>query len=79
MRLIFYIGVDKSVQRVYNVYTSIAGGDNVLNKEELAKELNISVPMVNKLMRQGMPRIKIGTAVRFELVEVVKWLKERGK
>ena len=49
------------------------------NKEELAKELNISVPMVNKLMRQGMPRIKIGTAVRFELVEVVKWLKERGK
>ena len=48
-------------------------------KEELAKELNISVPMVNKLMRQGMPRIKIGTAVRFELVEVVKWLKERDK
>lgn len=79
MRLIFYIGVDKQVQRVYNVYTGIAGGDNMLNKEELAKELNISVPMVNKLMRQGMPRIKIGTAVRFELVEVVKWLKERGK
>ena len=51
----------------------------MLNKEELAKELNISVPMVNKLMRQGMPRIKIGTAVRFELAEVVKWLKERGK
>ena len=79
MRLIFYRLVDKQVQHVYNVYTSIAGGDNVLNKEELAKELNISVPMVNKLMRQGMPRIKIGTAVRFELVEVVKWLKERGK
>ena len=51
----------------------------MLKKEELAKELNISVPMVNKLMRQGMPRIKIGTSVRFELVEVVKWLKERGK
>ena len=74
----FFI-VDKPVQRAYNVYTSITGGDNVLNKEELAKELNISVPMVNKLMRQGMPRIKIGTAVRFELVEVVKWLKERDK
>ena len=51
----------------------------MLNKQELAKELNISVPMVNKLMRQGMPRIKIGTAVRFEYEEVVSWLKEKGK
>lgn len=51
----------------------------MLNKEELAKELNISVPMVNKLMRQGMPRIKIGTAVRFDYEEVLTWLKERGK
>ena len=51
----------------------------MLKKNELAEKLNISVPMVDKLMREGMPRIKIGTAVRFELVEVVKWLKERGK
>ena len=51
----------------------------MLNKEELAKDLKLSVPMVNKLKRPGMTRIKIGTAVRFELVEVVKWLKERGK
>ena len=51
----------------------------MLKKTELAEKLNISVPMVDKLMREGMPRIKIGTAVRFELVEVVKWLKERDK
>ena len=51
----------------------------MLKKNELAEKLNISVPMVDKLMREGMPRIKIGTAVRFELVEVVKWLKERDK
>ena len=51
----------------------------MLKKNELAEKLNISVPMVDKLMREGMPRIKIGKSVRFELVEVVKWLKERGK
>ena len=50
----------------------------MLKKKELAEKLNISVPMVDKLMREGMPRIKIGKSVRFELVEVVKWLKERG-
>ena len=50
-----------------------------LKKKEVAERFGISVSSVNNYMRQGMPRIKIGTAVRFELVEVVKWLKERGK
>ena len=51
----------------------------MLNKEELAKELNISVPMVNKLMRQGMPYYKIGSKlVRFNPEDVEKWLKEKA-
>lgn len=49
----------------------------MLDKKELAKKLNISVSMVNKLLAQGMPRINIGKSVRFEYDEVLKWLKER--
>ena len=51
----------------------------MLNKKELAKELNISESMVNKLIAKGLPHIKVGSAVRFNLDEVIKWLKERGK
>lgn len=51
----------------------------MLKKTELAEKLNISVPMVDKLMREGMPRIKIGKSVRFDYEEVVRWLKEKGE
>lgn len=51
----------------------------MLNKKELAKELNISESMVNKLIAQGLPHIKVGSAVRFNLNEVINWLKERKK
>lgn len=51
----------------------------MLKKKELADKLKISVPMVDKLMREGLPRIKIGKSVRFEYEEVVAWLKEKGK
>ena len=50
----------------------------MLKKQELAEKLNISVPMVDKLMRESMPRIKIGKSVRFDYEEVLKWIKERG-
>lgn len=49
----------------------------MLCKRELAKELGVSVSLIDKLMVQGMPYVKIGKAVRFELEEVKKWLKER--
>ena len=51
----------------------------MLKKKELADKLRISVPMVDKLMREGMPRIKIGKSVRFDYEEVVAWLKEKNK
>jgi excisionase family DNA binding protein len=50
----------------------------MLKKQDLAEKLNISVPMVDKLMREGMPKIKIGKSVRFDYDEVLKWIKERG-
>lgn len=51
----------------------------MLNKKELAKELAISLSMVDKLLAQGMPHLKIGKSVRFELQEVYNWIKGRNK
>lgn len=49
----------------------------MLDKKELAQHLGISVSMVNKLIAKGLPHIKVGSAVRFELEEVMKWLKRK--
>ena len=50
-----------------------------IDKNCLAKRLSISISTVNNLMAQGMPYLKIGKAVRFDIKEVLQWLKERGK
>lgn len=49
----------------------------LLNKKEIAKELHLSVSMIDKLMTKGMPYIKIGKAVRFDVEEVKNWVKNR--
>ena len=49
----------------------------MVNKRELAKELAISVSMVDKLIAQGLPHLKVGKAFRFEIQEVKNWLKRR--
>lgn len=51
----------------------------MVNKKKMADLLGISVSMVNKLMVQGMPYVKVGKAVRFEPEVVIQWIKERGK
>ena len=47
----------------------------MLTKKELADQLKISIPTIDRQLKLGMPCIKIGKAVRFELDEVIKWLK----
>ena len=47
----------------------------MLTKKQLAKELSISVPTIDKYMKQGMPYHKLGVKlVRFYLEEVKEWL-----
>jgi excisionase family DNA binding protein len=50
----------------------------MITKKELAEELKISLPTIDRQLKLGMPHINIGKAVRFELEEVIKWLKEQG-
>lgn len=49
----------------------------MLTKQQLAKQLNVSVSMIDKLMKKGMPYLKIGKAVRFDLEKVLVWIKEQ--
>ena len=51
-----------------------------LKKKEVAERYGISVSSVNNYMRQGMPYYKIGSKlVRFDIKDVEKWLREKGK
>ena len=51
----------------------------MLTKKELAENLNVSVPTIDRLLKDGVPRIYIRGSVRFEYDEVVRWLKDGGK
>lgn len=51
----------------------------LLTKKELAEVLKISEVSVNRYLTQGMPHIKVGRNVRFQLEEVLEWFKKRGE
>jgi hypothetical protein len=50
----------------------------LLTKDELAEVLKISVSKINQDLPKGLPHIKIGSNVRFELVEVINYYKSLG-
>lgn len=50
----------------------------LLNRNQLARELNVSLRMVDKLQLEGMPCIYVGRVRRFIFTEVVAWLKRKG-
>lgn len=48
----------------------------MLTREEIATEFKVHVNTIDKWRKNGMPEIKIGKNVRFDLVDVIKWLKD---
>ena len=51
----------------------------MLKKTDLAKELNISIASIDRLMAKGMPYLKIGKSVRFDLEKVINYLEREVK
>lgn len=51
--------------------------EKMLTKQEICEWLNISMPTIDRLMKQGLPHLKIGKAVRFERDDVKRWLEEQ--
>ena len=49
-----------------------------LTADELAQFFKIKKPTVRLWTRQGVPCLKAGRLVRFNIDEVERWLRERG-
>lgn len=52
--------------------------ENLVTKKQLAQHLGFSESYINKLMTLGLPRMKLGRAVRFRISEVMTWLERRN-
>ena len=50
--------------------------DDVMNMKELMAWLRISRPTVERMMKKGLPRMKIGRQYRFDKAEVKGWMKD---
>jgi hypothetical protein len=50
----------------------------LLDRRGLAHALNIGVDTVDRLRREGCPSLLVGDAPRFELDQVIQWLRGRA-
>ena len=53
---------------------------NLINEKDLAKKLDISVHKLRKdrIQKRGIQAIKLGRSVRYDLDNVVRYLKENS-
>jgi excisionase family DNA binding protein len=51
--------------------------DNLLKTDELAKQLRVSPRTIHTLRENGLPALKVGGSIRFDLQEVLAWLKAK--
>jgi hypothetical protein len=50
----------------------------LLTRAELARELRVCSTIVSRLVRDGMPHVLLGTAIRFEAARCLEWLRGRN-
>ena len=50
----------------------------LLDQQGLALALDVTAATVRKLVREGMPELRVGCAPRYELDRCIAWLRERG-
>lgn len=54
-------------------------GVRMLTREDLARELKVHPNTVDNWRKQGLPCVKINKSVRFDLQDVIDWLKENSE
>lgn len=59
--------------------TSLLRERGILNRNELATELGIKPETVPDWEKRGMPTIKEGMTILYDLDEVVAWMRERSR
>jgi predicted DNA-binding transcriptional regulator AlpA len=55
------------------------GAPRLLTREQVCEALQISLSTIARLQREGMPCVRIYEAPRFELENVVAWMKARNE
>ena len=53
--------------------------DRLLNTKEIAAYLGVSLATIYRLREKGMPVIKIANSARYDVEEVMRWVKEQDK
>lgn len=51
----------------------------MLTRKELAERMRVTTRTVDRQVKNGMPYIKFGGSIRFDLDAVMKWLEEQSK
>jgi excisionase family DNA binding protein len=51
----------------------------MLTRKELAEQLKVTTRTVDRQTKNGMPHIRFGKSVRFELNDVMIWIKEQSE
>lgn len=49
----------------------------LLTTEQLAQHLQVTTQTIYNFKKQGMPSIKIGAANRYDVDDVLRWMKEQ--
>lgn len=55
-----------------------ASAPQLLDRGGLAQALGVSLPIVDRLRREGCPRLRLGDVDRFDFSDVKRWLSTRG-
>jgi excisionase family DNA binding protein len=53
--------------------------EDIFTKKELADYLKVSVGTIDRMMKLGLPHLKLKGAVRFEKQKVISWLEKEVK
>jgi hypothetical protein len=51
--------------------------EHLLDRRGLARALGCCVDVIDRLRREGAPELTLGDSPRFQLAEVLTWLRER--
>lgn len=52
---------------------------SLLDREACARMLGVSLGTLDRLRREGLPRVPVGDVDRFEADAVLMWLRERAR
>jgi len=53
--------------------------ERLLNSKEIAEFLGVSLATIYRLRDKGLPYIKIANSARYDVKEVMEWVREQDK